>query len=529
MSANKVLVIVDNYQYAKNLQDMVDWNQLGLEVVGLEYNGALALEQFRILEPAIVIMDSRVPIIGVDRFVQLMQGYSNDFVVILLDDAGEMVSSNIQHVFKTLKKSSLDLQVLAETLKDAATLLQKDTRKGDQPRYHGKIHILASALGTGDFAIENLYKVRNEITLNLSSRLRILLPRPARIIQQIPDALIFELYDVLDKFCGGEIIQMKDGLLCILINDIASDKKTSAESKYEQLLYEIRWALNKYFKPHFTFFLSKSIPLTELSENYAKLHHEYGYGYFLREVKIVNPNFLLKPTHTEKARKCESAIMELSSQIIRNSPNAFENALQEVYLNHLKQSMSFKQTDLFRFKLYLLYQAAMIIFIGSENQVYTEIFSKASQTIEDEHEQINAVFKGMFQQFGQNHSQTNVHVFNALVQIINHFQESISLSTIAKNILVTPTYLSHLFAKELGVNFSDYLADVRITRAKHLILDDAIKINEVALEAGFSDYRYFSQVFRKITGLTPSEYRLRMSVTNVPQNQVQAERTQERI
>ena len=510
--AIKVLVIVDNYRYADFFRHILDWNQLGVEIVGVEYNGALALEQFQLFEPEIVIMDTLVPIIGVDKFVQLMQGFTNDFVVILLDDSGETISNNIQHVYKTLKKSRLDAKTLSETLKNAINLLKKDSEETTPPQHRERIQTLTSALGDGNFAMDNLYKLRNEQSLNLSATLHILLPRPAQKISSIPDALVFELSDILDKYCGGEVIVMRDGTLCILLNDIQSNAEFSAESRYEQLLYEIRWSLGKYFKPHFSFFLSKSIQLTALTAKYADLRNAYEVGYFLREVKIVNSSFPLKPAKTNNDTTFDSTILELANHLIRNAPSSFESLFRDVYLNKLKQQMNFQAVDLFRFKLELLAQVVTKIFPGVIQAASPDLYKQTYQSIEDEFEALNDFFKDLFRQIGSNQSPMNVLVFNALVQVINHFQEAISLSSIAKSITVTPTYLSHLFTKELGINFSDHLAEVRILRAKRLMMNESVKINEVARDAGFSDYRYFSQVFRKITGLTPSEYRLRMSV-----------------
>lgn len=70
-----------------------------------------------------------------------------------------------------------------------------------------------------------------------------------------------------------------------------------------------------------------------------------------------------------------------------------------------------------------------------------------------------------------------------------------------------PDYLSRLFKKETGKNFVDYLTDHRIERAKALIVTSDLKNYEIADHVGYDDYRYFSQVFKKKTGMTIGEYR----------------------
>jgi two-component system response regulator YesN len=88
----------------------------------------------------------------------------------------------------------------------------------------------------------------------------------------------------------------------------------------------------------------------------------------------------------------------------------------------------------------------------------------------------------------------------------NYTDEDISLNKVAENVGLTPTYLSALFKKESGQNFTDYVTTLRITRAKELLCCTKKLISEIAYEVGFRDYRYFSQIFKKQTGMTPRQF-----------------------
>ena len=88
----------------------------------------------------------------------------------------------------------------------------------------------------------------------------------------------------------------------------------------------------------------------------------------------------------------------------------------------------------------------------------------------------------------------------------NYMDEDLSLSAVAKAVGLSPTYLSALFKREMQQNFSDYLTSVRIEKAKELLCCTSKMIYEIAYEAGFRDYRYFSQIFKKHTGLTPRQF-----------------------
>jgi len=88
-----------------------------------------------------------------------------------------------------------------------------------------------------------------------------------------------------------------------------------------------------------------------------------------------------------------------------------------------------------------------------------------------------------------------------------NFYNDINLSGISKAFFVTPNYVSHLFKKEMGVNFTEYISKLRIEYACTLLNDPAITIQQVSERSGFNDYFYFTKIFKKITGITPSEYR----------------------
>ncbi|MBR6872747.1 MAG: AraC family transcriptional regulator [Ruminococcus sp.] len=88
----------------------------------------------------------------------------------------------------------------------------------------------------------------------------------------------------------------------------------------------------------------------------------------------------------------------------------------------------------------------------------------------------------------------------------NYMHDDISLTAVAYAVGLSPTYLSALFKRETGQKLSEYLNLVRIRRSKELLSCTSKMIYEVAFEVGFQDYRYFSQIFKKYTGLTPRQF-----------------------
>ncbi|AJY73434.1 response regulator transcription factor [Paenibacillus beijingensis] len=88
----------------------------------------------------------------------------------------------------------------------------------------------------------------------------------------------------------------------------------------------------------------------------------------------------------------------------------------------------------------------------------------------------------------------------------------ITLQSIAERYHMSESYFSRLFKREAGISFVEYLTNVRMQRAKELLANPKLKMYEVGNQVGYQDARYFSQIFRKCTGETPSDFRKRMGI-----------------
>ncbi|MBP3271919.1 MAG: AraC family transcriptional regulator [Ruminococcus sp.] len=88
----------------------------------------------------------------------------------------------------------------------------------------------------------------------------------------------------------------------------------------------------------------------------------------------------------------------------------------------------------------------------------------------------------------------------------NYTDHDLSLGTVADAVGLSPAYLSALFKRETGSNLSEYITFVRIEHSKELLGRTRKLFYEVADSVGFRDYRYFSQIFKRHTGMTPRQY-----------------------
>ena len=94
--------------------------------------------------------------------------------------------------------------------------------------------------------------------------------------------------------------------------------------------------------------------------------------------------------------------------------------------------------------------------------------------------------------------------------IDGNYSRDITLDEVSREVCISPHYFCKLFKEETGENFIDYLTMVRIRKAKELLEKSMMSIKEICFEVGYSDPNYFSRLFKKVVGITPTEYRERM-------------------
>ncbi|MCR5735597.1 MAG: response regulator [Lachnospiraceae bacterium] len=128
-------------------------------------------------------------------------------------------------------------------------------------------------------------------------------------------------------------------------------------------------------------------------------------------------------------------------------------------------------------------------------------------------EDLARVMTSIMESFGETNDEeskppvSDKMIDNVISDIREHYTEDISLTSLAAKYNISTGHLSNMIKEHLQVNFSDYIASLRIQRAKELLRDDGYSIQEIAEIVGYNDYFYFTKVFKKIEGISPSKYR----------------------
>ena len=103
--------------------------------------------------------------------------------------------------------------------------------------------------------------------------------------------------------------------------------------------------------------------------------------------------------------------------------------------------------------------------------------------------------------------------FRAILNYVNqNYLQDISIQSLSLKFYTNPSYISQLFKKEVGETFTAYIAKLRITYACKLLGNTNLMVGEIAEKAGYQDYFYFTKIFKKVVGITPSRFRAEMKL-----------------
>jgi len=93
----------------------------------------------------------------------------------------------------------------------------------------------------------------------------------------------------------------------------------------------------------------------------------------------------------------------------------------------------------------------------------------------------------------------------------SNFNQGISIQSISRKFFLNPNYVSQLFKKEIGLNYTEYLTKIRFDFACKLLKESDLSIQQISEKSGYNDYFYFTRVFKRLAGMTPSEFRSKES------------------
>lgn len=146
-------------------------------------------------------------------------------------------------------------------------------------------------------------------------------------------------------------------------------------------------------------------------------------------------------------------------------------------------------------------------FVGINEAAVTD-FSRTKELYSIKNEFVSAIERilSLLRRLKYNNQENGI-VNQVCKFVLENIDEDVSLKTVSDSLFMNKSYVSEIFKQKTGISFIEYLTFIKMERAKKLIGDGRLKSYEVAELLGFKDIEYFSRLFKKNTGVTPTEYR----------------------
>ncbi|MCJ8012978.1 AraC family transcriptional regulator [Paenibacillus sp. KQZ6P-2] len=294
-----------------------------------------------------------------------------------------------------------------------------------------------------------------------------------QLLSFVPDSLHGKLNSFLDEFVQVMDSEKSSILLTIAVSPLITES-TQLQSVYHQLLQ--RTKLTKPITEHQIFYTSDTNDITITDEPMIlwleedRLISEY---LLMGNISLSQQTISKLFDEMDEWTSTTAQLIELSDYVIRK------------YKRALKQLKVEFPSSLINFKLYL----------------------QECVTIEHYKMLILSILDDVLQLINEKRAGAQDIINTVLSYIENHYQDDISLDSIASKLNMSTGYLSLYIKENTGINFIDHLNGIRLKHAKHMLQSTNLSIQGVGMQVGYRNATSFIRMFKKETGVTPGDFR----------------------
>lgn len=528
----RVILIDDEPLILAGIASLICWEDHDCCIVGKATNGHTAIDLILETKPDIVITDIRMPVMNGLELIEACKEKNCEFAFIFLTNLEDFqLAKQALHLGATDYLVKLDLhpesliQALDKAKEDCSrieshhnkelyTLLIKDNQKQLEHNYFSQLILNSSEVDFPD---------NPKIAARYPSAYLILFQmKPEQILFGQTESYDFQfissqLQDVVSGiaaryFCSYTMLMpQKDRMLLIVSPKPESDN----EKALSDFCTKINVALGTYFALTALFGISKKkTALSDLPEAFTEAQSALNSCYydsvshiaFFKNQQIhldqskereFNINFLKKSmfaaVQENEGRNLKEIFRELTELFEQYKPNKTQAVSACIniytYLHDLLQTETGEDGE-FPYSIDIAKQLSQL---GSLDDILAWLNSfceKVCTLLTDRKEK-----------------RSDKLVYMAKRYIHEHYKEKLMLSDIADHLKISSGYLSTTFSRYMNRTVSDYIAEVKIEHAKKLIDSGQYLIYEIADQLGFESAYYFSKVFKKVTGMSPKDYK----------------------
>ena len=495
----KIFLAEDEVIVRETIKRMIPWEELGFELVGEAADGEMALPLLIRQKPDLLITDIKMPFMDGLTLAKLAKKELPELKIVILsgyDDfnyAKQAISIGVEdYLLKPITKNAL-IERLSE-------IRSRYEHEKTQKEYYEK------------FQREMQAYEKN------SSR-------------DFFEALVCGSMDMMEVYKKAEKLEMMEGFfsgnpLAMLFRSnifsygvLLKGQKENIEKITKECVKKIKGILNRKESKR-EWFLAVGQPVERLSQ-IKKSYQRYLYDeniLYYNEMEMMEHRSGQADTNDNAYLK-KVDVNALNPAILQKF---LSNGLQEETENFVKDyfyaiGQEPMESLVFRNYVILNVRFSVLSFLKSlgcdteemEPENTEEILAESGKNIESAITYAKKMISQAITIRDQNSGNKNRSILKTAVDFIDehYMDEDISLNTAANVANVSSNHFSALFSQNMGQTFIEYLTTLRMNKAKELLRCTGMRSSEVAGEVGYKDAHYFSYLFKKTQGMTPSEYR----------------------
>lgn len=534
----RVLIVDDEFYVVTLIEHLVDWEAFGMEVVGKAFDGKQALEKVWELLPEIVIVDICMPEYDGITLMQKIREINTyiKFIVISGHKKFEYAKSAIQYdiedyMLKPIDKEELEtiLFRLREKL-ESETIGEKKLEVLDQQLSASKSRLRETFMDLftsrmivwNEYSMETLYtsfyvNFRDPVYKIILIKLDIMNEGVGNnFLDDMMGKVTCQFREATETLCKEALCKTDGTVLTALIN-YAPGKSQEIFESYNTLLKVLDRLLRKFENIKTTivignefYYLNNSDVELKSAQRAMAAKVCLGCGRIISVPEIrENADAINEVMPHEKAAELREILKDWEPAKMRKILSDCYNVADAL---KNQDNLIHSRTAFRILKLFYEYLHQAELYKDSYEVMEHELTQQIQDCVTSEG--IRAcIYKYMEKNIKKiietNQSGENPSILLAKKYIASNYNETITLAMLAGKVSLSRVYFSILFKKETGVNFLEYLTQYRVEASKELLKEIHYNLNEVAEKTGFQDGRYYSKVFKKIVGISPSEYRSR--------------------
>ena len=540
----KIFLAEDEVVVRETIKRMIPWEELGFELVGEAADGEMALPLLIRQQPDLLITDIKMPFMDGLTLARLAKKEIPGLKVVILsgyDDfnyAKQAIGIGVEdYLLKPITKNAL-IERLSEirsryehekTQKEYYEKFQREMQAYEK----NSSRDFFEALVDGSMDMMEVYKRAEKLGLD--------------IVAEAYNVLIFtmncdedfsgqrdeyssweaESLELLENFFAGHSSAMLFRSNIFSYGVLLKGQRETIEENTRACVDEIRKILSRQDGRREWFLaVGQSVErLSQIQKSYHTASRAFSQRYLYDENILYYDEMETMEHPGGQAETEDNAYLQkvdvnaLNPAILQKF---LSNGLQEETENFVKDyfyaiGQEPMESLVFRNYVILNVRFSVISFIKGlgcdtnemESADTEEVLAESGKNMESAIAYAKKMISQAIEIRDQNSGNKNRSILKTAVDFIDshYMEEDISLNTVANVANVSSNHFSALFSQNMGQTFTEYLTDLRMNKAKELLRCTAMRSSEIAGEVGYKDAHYFSYLFKKTQGMTPSEYR----------------------